>query len=143
MNQIVIKGRIVHSPELKTTQSGVNVCRFSVAVDRRFKQNGEKVTDFFDCVAWRSSADFVSKYFDKGQEILLSGEMQSRQYEARDGSKRRAWEISVDNVDFCGSKQSNAAPEQPAPAYSAPKQDAYTGHNADFALIEDEGDLPF
>lgn len=136
MNQIIIKGRIVHSPEMKTTQSGVNVCRFSVAVDRRFKQNGEKVTDFFDCVAWRSSADFVSKYFDKGQEILLSGEMQSRQYEARDGSKRRAWEISVDNVDFCGSKQSNAAPAHPAPAYSAPKQD-------DFAIIEDTGDLPF
>lgn len=142
MNQIIIKGRIVHSPELKTTQSGVNVCRFSVAVDRRFKQNGEKVTDFFDCVAWRSSADFVSKYFDKGQEILLSGEMQSRQYEARDGSKRRAWEISVDNVEFCGSKQSGAAPtqaapQQPAPAYNEPKQD-------DFAIIDDTaGDLPF
>lgn len=141
MNQIVIKGRIVHTPELKTTQSGVNVCRFSVAVDRRFKQNGEKVTDFFDCVAWRSSADFVSKYFDKGQEILLSGEMQSRQYEARDGSKRRAWEISVDNVEFCSSKQGGAAPaqpapQQPAPAYSAPKQD-------DFAIIDDTGDLPF
>lgn len=142
MNQIIIKGRIVHSPELKTTQSGVNVCRFSVAVDRRFKQNGEKVTDFFDCVAWRSSADFVSKYFDNGQEILLSGEMQSRQYEARDGSKRRAWEISVDNVEFCGSKQSGAAQAQPAqqqsaPAYSAQKQD-------DFAIIDDTaGDLPF
>lgn len=141
MNQIIIKGRIVHSPELKTTQSGVNVCQFSVAVDRRLKQNGEKVTDFFDCVAWRSSADFVSKYFDKGQEILLSGKMQSRQYEARDGSKRRAWEISVDNVEFCGGKQSNvataqAAPQQAAPAYSAPKQD-------DFAIIDDTGDLPF
>ena len=137
MNQIIIKGRIVHTPELKTTQSGVNVCRFSVAVDRRFKQNGDKVTDFFDCVAWRSSADFVSKYFDKGQEILLSGEMQSRQYEARDGSKRRAWEISVDNVDFCGSKQSNSAPAQPSPAYGAPKQD-------DFAIIDDTAeDLPF
>ena len=142
MNQIVIKGRIVHSPEMKTTQAGVNVCRFSVAVDRRFKQNGEKVTDFFDCVAWRSSADFVSKYFDKGQEILLSGEIQSRQYEARDGSKRRAWEISVDNVDFCGSKQhsaapAQAAPQQPAPAYNAPKQD-------DFAIIDDTaGDTPF
>lgn len=143
MNQIIIKGRIVHSPELKTTQSGVNVCRFSVAVDRRFKQNGEKVTDFFDCVAWRSSADFVSKYFDKGQEILLSGEMQSRQYEARDGSKRRAWEISVDTVEFCGSKQSSAAPAQQQTAPAPTAQLAYTGPNADFALIEDEGDLPF
>lgn len=142
MNQIIIKGRIVHSPEFKATQSGVNVCWFSVAVDRRFKQNGEKVTDFFDCVAWRNTGDFVAKYFGKGQEILLRGEMQSRQYTARDGSNRRAWEINVDEVDFCGSKQDNGAqtqtaPHQPAPAYSAPKQD-------DFAIIDDTSeDLPF
>lgn len=132
MNQIVIKGRIVHTPELKKIPSGETVCNFSVAVDRRFKSKGEKVTDFFDCVAWRNTGDFVAKYFGKGQEILLHGEMQSRQYTARDGSKRRAWEINVDDVDFCGSKQDNAAP-----TYSVPKQD-------DFAVIDDTaGDLPF
>lgn len=142
MNQIIIKGRIVHTPELKQTSSGETVCNFSVAVDRRFKSKGEKMTDFFDCVAWRNTGDFVARYFGKGQEILLRGEMQSRQYTARDGSNRRAWEINVDDIDFCGSKQDNGAlaqtaPHQPAPEYSAPKQD-------DFAIIDDTAeDLPF
>lgn len=127
MNQIIIKGRIVHTPELKSTQSGINVCKFSVAVDRRYKQNGEKSTDFFDCVAWRSSADFVSKYFDKGQEILLSGEMQSRQYEAKDGTNKRVWELIVNNAEFCGSKTNTS-------------QQSETN---DFTEISDDEDLPF
>lgn len=139
MNQIIIKGRIVHTPELKSTQSGETVCNFSVAVDRRFKSKGEKVTDFFDCVAWRNTGDFVARYFGKGQEILLRGEMQSRQYTARDGSNRRAWEINVDEVDFCGSKQDNGAQTQmaQAPAYSA-------GNINNFEIVADATeDLPF
>lgn len=110
MNHIVIKGRIVHTPEVKTTTSDIKVCTFSVAVDRKYKSGGEKVTDFFDCVAWRGTAEIIEKYFTKGQEILLSGEMQSRSYEAKDGSKRRAWEINVENVEFCGGKQQSAEP---------------------------------
>lgn len=131
MNQIIIKGRIAHTPEYRTTQSGTAVCRFPVAVDRRFKQNGEKTTDFFDCVAWRNSADFISKYFAKGQEILIVGEMQSRQYEAKDGSKRRAWEINVENAEFCGSKKETGTNG----AESTPQ--------GDFMEIELSGDLPF
>lgn len=134
MNKIVLTGRLVHTPELKTTPSGVSVCRFSIAVDRKFKVNGEKVTDFFDCVAWRSTGEFVAKYFDKGRKIGVMGEMQSRQYEARDGSNRRAWEVSVDDVEFCDTKPTGA--EQATTAYGMGKQD-------DFAVIEDTGDLPF
>lgn len=126
MNHIVIKGRIARTPELKTTQSGVSVCSFSVAVDRRFKQNGEKVTDFFDCVAWRSAGEFVAKYFEKGQEILLSGEMQSRQYEAKDGSNRRVWEIIVENTEFCGSKQNNSDSSNAEPPKHEAKQGGFT-----------------
>lgn len=77
MNIIAIKGRLTKSPELKTTQSGVSVCNITVAVDRSYSAGGEKQTDFFDCVFWRQGAEFVSKYFTKGQEIIVHGEMQS------------------------------------------------------------------
>lgn len=135
MNHIVIKGRIVHTPEIKTTASDVKVCVFSVAVDRRFKSGGEKVSDFFDCVAWRSTAEFIGKYFTKGQEILLSGEMQSRSYEAKDGTKRRVWEINVENVEFCGSKQQAEESTGTKPPASA-KPDI-------FDAIDESQDLPF
>ena len=106
MNSIIIKGRLTRDPELKTTGSGVSVCSFSVAVDREYQKQGEdKVCDFFNCNAWRVQGEFVSKYFVKGQEILVRGEMQSRKYEDKQGNNRIAWEIQVDRAEFCGSKQ--------------------------------------
>lgn len=134
MNKIVLTGRLVHTPELKTTPSGVSVCRFSIAVDRKFKVNGEKVTDFFDCVAWRSTGEFVAKYFDKGRKIGVMGEMQSRQYEAKDGTNRRVWEVSVDDVEFCDTKPGGT--EQTG---AAAPQGSQTG----FVPVDDDGDLPF
>lgn len=134
MNKIVLTGRLLHTPELKTTPSGVSVCRFSIAVDRKFKVNGEKVTDFFDCVAWRSTGEFVAKYFDKGRKIGVMGEMQSRQYEAKDGTNRRVWEVSVDDVEFCDTKPSGT--EQTG---AAAPQGSQTG----FVPVDDDGDLPF
>lgn len=104
MNLIAIKGRLVRDPELKTTQSGVSVCTITVAVDRSFSPNGEKIADFFDCVFWRQGAEFVSKYFQKGKEIIVTGEMQSRKYEAQDGTKRTVWEIQNCHAEFCGGK---------------------------------------
>ncbi len=103
MNQIVIKGRLVRDPELKAVGDGVELCSFTVAVDRQGGP-GEKVADFFSCCAWRKTAAFVNQYFRKGQEVLLSGSMQSRRWE-RDGVKHTAWELSVDRAEFCGSKK--------------------------------------
>lgn len=105
LNHIVIHGRLTADPELKSTQSGVSVCRITVAVDRSFaKQGEEKQTDFFNVVFWRGLAEMVSKYFAKGKEILVSGEMQSRKWAADDGTNRTSWEIAGSTVDFCGSK---------------------------------------
>lgn len=104
MNVIVIKGRMAMAPDVKHTQNGVPVCTFTVAVPQRFSKEG---VDFFTCVAWRQVAEFIGKYFTKGQEILLSGAMQSRKYTNKNGETRTVWEIQVDQVDFCGSKQSD------------------------------------
>ena len=102
MNSITIKGRLTKDPELRNTQSGTAVCTVNVAVDRPYSK--DKETDFFTVVFWRQTAEFVSKYFSKGQEILVQGEMQSRKYEDKEGNNRIAWEIKADRVEFCGSK---------------------------------------
>lgn len=106
-NHIVVHGRLTADPELKQTQSGVSVCRFTVAVDRSYKNGEEKLTDFFTVVCWRGLADMVSKYFAKGKEILVSGEMQSQKWQDNEGNNRTSWEIMANSVDFCGSKSDN------------------------------------
>lgn len=101
MNTISIIGRLTADPELKTTQNGVSVCSFTLAVDRpRVKE----VTDFVRCTAWRQTGEFVSRYFTKGRKMGVTGSMQSRQYEDKDGNKRTVWEVVVDQVDFCDKK---------------------------------------
>lgn len=105
INNVVLMGRLTAAPELKTTQSGISTVRFSVAVERRYnKQGEERQTDFIDCVAWRQTAEFVSKYFNKGSMIAVVGSIQTRNYEDKNGNKRKAVEVQVDNVSFCGSK---------------------------------------
>ena len=104
MNYNAIKGRLVRDPSLKKTQSGVSVCTITVAVDRSYSGDGEKLTDFFDCVFWRQGAEFVSKYFAKGKEIIVQGEMQSRKWQDNDGNNRISWEIQNCKAEFCGSK---------------------------------------
>lgn len=107
MNSISIIGRLTADPELKTTQNGVSVCSFTLAVDRpRVKE----VTDFFRCTAWRQTGEFVSRYFTKGRKMGLTGSMQSRQYEDKDGNKRTVWEVVVDQVDFCDDKKTTDGP---------------------------------
>ena len=107
LNHIVIMGRLTRDPELRTTQSGINVASFSVAVDRDFagRDGGERQTDFIDCVAWRSTGEFVSKYFHKGSMIVVSGRLQSRKWQDRDGNNRTSWEIVADNVYFGESRR--------------------------------------
>lgn len=102
---MIIKGRMARDPELKTTNSGKSVCNFSVAVSRNFDR---ELVDFFECVAWNKKAEFICKYFIKGQEILIDGEMQSRRYTDKNGNNRTAWELIANDVDFCGNKNQNS-----------------------------------
>ena len=157
LNVVAIMGRLVADPELRTTPQGTNVCSFRIACDRNFVRQGEqRQADFIDIVAWRSQAEFVSKYFQKGSLIAIEGSLQTRQYQDKNGNNRTAIEIVANNVNFAAPKSANAAPmgdagygapmaapaarpavqANPAPSYSA-------GSNDDFALIKDEGDLPF
>ena len=105
LNCAVIMGRLVADPELRTTTSGISVTSFRVAVDRNFVRQGEeRQADFIDVVAWRQTAEFVSRFFRKGSMIAVQGSIQTRNYEDRQGNKRTAVEIVADNVSFCGSK---------------------------------------
>ena len=147
LNHIVIMGRLTRDPELRHTQSGVAVASFTLAVDRDFssRDGGEKQTDFIDVVAWRNSAEFVSKYFAKGRMAVVSGRLQIRPWEDKEGNKRRTAEVVADNVYFGDSKRSEGGDYAPAPA-SAPSFGGYTApvQSSDFSeLGEDDGDLPF
>ena len=109
INKVIQMGRITHTPELKQTNTGIPVLRFSIAVDRSVADStGERQTDFFDCVAWRKTAEFISRYFVKGDMIAIVGELQSRKYTARDNTQRIAIEIIVGEASFCGSKREKA-----------------------------------
>ena len=147
LNHITIMGRLTRDPELRRTGSGVAVASFTVAVDRDFggRDGGEKETDFIDCVAWRQTGEFVSKYFTKGRMIVVSGRLQIRSWTDKDGNKRRTAEVVADNVYFGDSKREGesgnsfgAAPASfggYAPA-SAPA--------SDFAMLDDDdAQLPF
>ena len=110
LNRVVIMGRITVNPELRQTQGGVSVLSFTVAVDRRFTSpGGERQTDFIYCVAWRHNAEFISKYFVKGQMIAIDGMLQSRNYIDKNGNNRSVTEVVVENASFCGSKAETSA----------------------------------
>ena len=134
INTAVIMGRLTADPELKTTASGLSVLSFSVAVDRNYQKEGEeKAVDFINVVAWRKTAEFVSKYFHKGSMIAVEGSIQTRKYEDKDGNKRTAFEILANTVSFCG-KEASSTPAENTPAESTPFTDTDTA--------DDEG-LPF
>ena len=147
LNHIVIMGRLTRDPELRRTASGVAVTSFTVAVDRDFgkNENGEKETDFIDCVAWRQTGEFVAKYFQKGRMAVVSGRLQIRPWTDKDGNKRRTAEIVADNVYFGDSKRDG----ETGGAYSAPAAPAFGGYSApasgasDFASLDDDATLPF
>lgn len=148
MNSICLMGRLTGDPELKTTQSGVSVTSFSVAVDRAFRsKDQERQTDFINCVAWRGTAEFITRYFRKGQRIALHGSLQSRNYTANDGSKRTVFEVVVDNAFFCESKggQTAGAPnyDSQIPQVSEAKPAFSTANAGDFEEILSDEELPF
>lgn len=131
LNRIIVMGRLTRDPELRRTNSGNAVTSFTVAVDRDFKsQSGEKETDFIDVVAWRNTAEFVSKYFSKGRMAVVEGRLQLRDWTDKDGNKRRTAEIVADSVYFGDSKRGGGDAVQSEP-------------QGDFSEIEDDGDLPF
>ena len=104
LNEIILQGRLTDTPELKTTNSGKSVTSFSLAVERDFSTNGEKETDFINIVAWNNTAEFVSKYFTKGKQIIVKGSLQVRKYQTQNGEKRYATEVIADKVYFAGDK---------------------------------------
>ena len=158
LNRVILMGRLVSDPELKTTPNGVSVTNFRIAVDRSYVRSGEeRKADFIDIVCWRQTAEFVCRYFGKGSMIALEGQLQTRTYQAKDGSNRYVVEVVADNVSFTGEKRDNSGygsqysqPQQynqprqyqePAPQ---PAQPSYqSGSNADFHDMPLDDDLPF
>ena len=130
-NLCVLKGRLCKNPELSTTTSGMSVCRIRIAVPRRDKQSG---ADFITCTAFKNQAEFLNKYFSKGQEILIQGSLRINQWEGDDGIKREACEVLINNIDFCGAKQDSKPEEQ--------KERAQTVEPVQFIDFPNE-DLPF
>ena len=141
-NLVVLTGRLTADPELKTTQSGISVTSFSIAVDRRYRAGEEKQTDFINVVAWRQSAEFVAKYFKKGNMIGIEGSIQTRKYTDKNGNNRTAFEVVANNVQFVETKRDSApsAVEDNAPAASF--SNAGANDFADLGDIADD-DLPF
>ena len=116
LNKFIAMGRLTAHPELKTTTSGTSVTSFTLAVDRNYTAKGDtRKTDFIKCVAWRNTAEFISKYFKKGKLMAIEGELQSRDYEDRDGNKRTAWEVIVSNAYFGGDKSESSNDEDDKP----------------------------
>lgn len=124
-NRVILMGRLTRDPELKTTQSGIPMCRFSIAVDRAYSKGQEKQTDFFDITAWRQTAEFVSKYFSKGKCILIEGKLQNNNYTDQNGVKQYRNAIIADNVAFCGDKSGGQQNGQQAPPAQQPYQNQY------------------
>ncbi len=147
LNHIVLMGRLVRDPELRRTQAGIAVTSFRIAVDRDFqsKEGGDKQADFIDIVAWRSTAEFVAKYFAKGRMAVVSGRLQMREWTDRDNNKRTTAEVVADNVYFGDSKRDGAAPAQGGQSYDRQSYGNYDAPaiSADFSEAEDDGELPF
>lgn len=149
MNKVILMGRLTRDPELRTTPQGVSVCTFSIAVDRGYVRQGEeRQADFINVVAWRSTAEFVSKYFIKGQMIAVVGRIQTRNYDDKDGKKVYVTEVVADEISFADSKRDNGQASAPAtyttaaPAQAVPQQTQPPVSDG-FQVVPDEDDLPF
>ena len=148
INVVVLMGRLVADPELKSTANGIATTSFRIAVDRNFanKQTGERQADFINIVAWRQTAEFICKYFRKGSMIAIEGSLQTRNYEDKNGNKRTAYEVVANNVSFTGSKsESGTAGAAPSVPFDVPTTAFSAGSNGDFEVVsdEDDDDLPF
>ena len=138
-NLVVLTGRLTADPELKTTANGLSVTTFSIAVDRRYRSGEERQTDFINIVAWRQTAEFITKYFKKGSLIGIEGSIQTRRYQDKNGNNRTAFEVVANNVQFVESKRD---PSAPAAGESASFSNADVNDFADLGDATDD-DLPF
>lgn len=136
MNKVILVGRFARDPELRTTGSGKSVATFSLAVDRRYKQEGQPEADFFNIVAWGKQAQTICQYLSKGRQIAMTGRLQSRSYDAQDGTKRYVTEVVLEEFDFIGSKNDSPAPADAGDLNSLDLDD-------DFALMADDDEPPF
>lgn len=142
LNKVVLAGRLTADVELKNTQGGIAVCSFNLAINRRFQREGEQNADFITCQAWRSTAEFISKYFRKGSSICVTGSIQTRSWTDGNGQKRYATEVVVDEAMFVDSKNDTQQAETYSPANYMPP--AYTSpETAKFEAIQQDDDLPF
>lgn len=132
LNKVILMGRITKDLEKKTTPSGVSVLNATIAVDRDYRNGDEKQTDFVDVVFWRHNADFLEKYSGKGRMIVVTGSLQSRKWQDKDGNNRTAWEVQADGVYFADSKRDSGGQGQTEPTGGAFKD-----------IEADDGDLPF
>ena len=135
LNKVILGGRLTADPELKQTPQGVSVTQFSIAVNRKPVKDKETQTDFINCVAWRNTAEFIRKFFKKGSSICVSGSVQTRSYEDKQGVKRTVTEVIADEAFFVDGKSDNAASEQGAPTF--------TSEQAKFEEVAGDDDLPF
>lgn len=148
MNKVILMGRLTRDPEMRQTANGIQVCSFSIAVNRRFVKDGQQNADFINCTAWRQTAEFICKYFSKGAMIAVVGNLQSRSWENQEGKRQYATDVVVDEVYFTGSRQESQSggsgdfqPAQPAPAADNSFGDI---DSMGFQTIEgSEDDLPF
>jgi single-strand DNA-binding protein len=137
-NKVILIGNMTSDPELKQTQGGLSVSSFSIAVNRRFAKEGEQACDFINIVAWRQQAEFVTRYFKKGNPILVCGSLQTRTWTDNQGNKRYATEVVADEVSFVGNKESDTE-LKPQPYVPS----AYTSNNQNFEEIPNDASLPF
>ncbi len=156
LNVVAIMGRLVADPELRTTQQGTNVCTFRIACERSYTPKGQqRQADFVDIVAWGKTAEFICKFFKKGSMIAIDGSIQTRHYQGKDGSNRTAVEVVANNISFAGAKaadkpaardfdrQTQNYTHEAKSAQSAPQPDYTQGSMDNFAVINDNDDLPF
>lgn len=144
LNICALQGRLARDPELRQTNTGKQVATFTMAVDRGRKDaNGKSVADWIPVIAWERAAEFAYKWLTKGQMVAVDGRLQSRTYTARDGTSRTVLEVVAAGINFCGSKADSTGQPSPAPAGRPAAAPAYSQPGEDFALIEDDGDLPF
>ena len=140
INVVVLMGRLTADPELRTTPNGISVTSFSIAVDRAYQKAGtERQTDFINCVAWRQTAEFITKYFQKGSMIAVNGTLQQRSYTDKDGNKRTAYDVVIDNASFCGSKADGSA----RPRSDEPASFSNAGMGGFEEITMSDDDLPF
>lgn len=153
MNVVVLVGRLAQDPVMRTTSNGHSVCTFSLAVDRRFSSQDQQTADFINIVAWNRQAELICQYLGKGRQIAIQGRLQTRSYQAKDGTKRYVTEVVLENFDFIGSRndsgnfnqqnQNYGYNQNPRPNNAQNQQDDRLEIDDDFSLLSDDDEVPF